>query len=199
MADPVTQLTTAQIELLRETARSTDTAFINPHDLRVAQSFCRSRSSWSSLILGRPYPGIQALRCGEVHLLAMAAAAEPDAPHDHQPPALPEPAHRPAVSADWLALARALPVPVAVLYNYSGPNHYAVHQSGAVHIVVLADLTVGRLHRPARHALCQTPSRSHFIFDLGSDAPAERDRPEHRAATCRECLRVAQRVARAAV
>lgn len=93
-----------------------------------------------------------------------------------------------ALEAEWAALWKALPVPVTVAYNYSGPNHYETWTQGAVHILVSEDLNVGRLHRPKRSALCSVPSnRGHqdFAHDISDN---------DRCPSCKACIRTACRL-----
>lgn len=89
----------------------------------------------------------------------------------------------------WASLWRRLPVYVGVAYNYSGPHHYETYTSGAVHIIVCADFTHGRVVRRKGQALCTTASvaRHQLFADFG-------DHPAGRVATCKACLRLAARV-----
>jgi hypothetical protein len=94
-----------------------------------------------------------------------------------------------ALAGEWDALWKALPVPVTVAYNYSGPNHLEGWCQGAVHILVAEGLRAGRLHRAVGDALCTTPSSGkHQLFDGGSVPP------DQRWPTCKTCLRAAARL-----
>lgn len=95
-----------------------------------------------------------------------------------------------ALDEAWASIWRALPQPVGVAYNYSGGLHLESYQSGAVHIILTADLVHGRLRRVKGGAMCTTGStaRHQDFADAG-------DPPEQRRATCKACLRTAAKVA----
>lgn len=94
-----------------------------------------------------------------------------------------------ARSDAWAALAAALPVSVTLAYNYSGPNHYETYAQGAVHIILLEELRVGRLHRVADWALCTTNSAARHQHFPWPDTNGEHGWP-----TCRACVRQACRI-----
>lgn len=156
---------------------------------------------WAQAVLGRPFTGVRSDSYRAFLTLAYALDAEPNPPAD---PIATEEAARHAAArrereqvldlgrqkreAAWNRLRAALPVRVDVRYNYSGPLHIGHYHSGADHIVLRDDLTVGRLHRSAGSALCTTPTRSrHQHFD-------DTGRDEDRQPTCRACLSTAARV-----
>lgn len=97
---------------------------------------------------------------------------------------------RERLDEEWTRLREALPVPAGCYYNYSGPNHVEGFEQGAVHIVLAADLTAGRLTRARGDALCTTPStrrHQHFALDGGQDAATRRP-------TCKACITTACRL-----
>jgi len=93
-----------------------------------------------------------------------------------------------ALRGEWTSLWTALPVPVTVAYNYSGPNHREGWCQGAAHILAAADLRAGRLHRVAGSALCTVSSNAKHQ-DFADGQP-----PEDRWPTCKACLRTASRL-----
>lgn len=90
----------------------------------------------------------------------------------------------------WEALRARLPVPAQVRHNWTA-RHLDGYEQGADHIVVLADLTAGRLCRKTGQPLCWTPSRgrelSHVSVNTGD---------EERLPSCKACLRHAENLAR---
>lgn len=205
--DRATALSAEQIAALVEQARAIPFAtgsIVDPVRLRHLQGWWRHElTEWAEALLGRPIPHVWRLSWFELVVLDLAHDAEPSPP---PPPTLTarraiqqaadDERHRQdaaaarAVRDEWLALVTALPVVVAVAYNYSGPHHYESYQSGAVHIILREPLRIGRLSRDAQHALCETPSRARhleFVHD-GYDDPAER------CPTCQACLRTAYRI-----
>lgn len=102
--------------------------------------------------------------------------------------------------AEWRRIATALPVPVIVGHDWAIGQH---EDAGRDHIVAQQPLVVGGLRRDAGAALCETPQR----FERAAQDPlrAMERTPEStlgtgrlvpgRAPTCRECFRVAVKVA----
>ncbi|MGW4528877.1 hypothetical protein [Amycolatopsis sp. NPDC004378] len=198
---PATRLTDSQLATLREQAARTSSSFVDPAQLTRVERFVAGRHDWASAILGKPFI-LRAMTNRELVLLDLAAAAEPAPPEPPRPPAPWEPGYQPtnadraatargeAAARAWAQLAKALPVPVSVAYNYSGPHHYEFHVSGAEHIIVREQLHAGRLHRDADRSLCWTPSRARHLLFANLDDPADRVR----VPSCKACLRTAYRI-----
>lgn len=173
-----------------------DHGFVDPVKMRKAQSLRRGHD-WRISVVG--HAGRTTLV--EMHLLLLADERDltpplpgwlakqraEDAAREAEAEARRQARHA-ALWADWTALHEALPVPVGVAYNYSGPNHLESWTQGAVHILVADELRVGRLARSAGEALCTTPSsRKHQIFH-GLTPPADR------LPSCKTCIRAAMRL-----
>lgn len=193
--DLATRLTADQLAEMRESAGKQASPFIDPAQLGRVERFVACRHEWATAILGKPFR-LRAITNRELVLLDLAAHTEP-APPEPRPPASHEPGRPPAEPAarcaagahEWARIAAAFPVRVSVAYNYSGPNHYESHVSGAEHIIVREPLHQGRLHRAADCPLCWTPSRAkHLLFDLAD--PTNRDR----VPSCKRCLRTAYHI-----
>ncbi|MBO2461624.1 hypothetical protein [Actinomadura violacea] len=208
-----TNLSAAHLERLREQARR-DGRFIDPDALRKVRT-TGFHTEWATAILGRSYPGLRELQDWEIELLALALDAEPDRPVPAT--ALERRAtadrarqerERAAAEADaarrevWHELQDRLPVPVIVGHNWT-LVHDHTYQSGGDHIVVAAELRVGRLYRPARNALCEpqgsAASRRVSPRNGTSRDPLrglERDDDgQDRVPTCKTCLKTAHRIA----
>lgn len=191
-----TALTSQQLTDLRAEAAKQSRSPVDPRQLQRVTEFASSHREWASSILGRPFNGIRSLRGLELALLDLAAEAEPEPPAPVRLPAQPSPAEIAAAesarSADaaWGDLVERFPVRVGVAYNFSGPLHVETYASGADHIILLADVRAGRLHRAEGRSLCHTPSRSrHLLFD-----PTQIHPPADRTPTCKECIRTAYRI-----
>jgi hypothetical protein len=205
-ATPATALSVEQLAALVQQARAIPFAtgsIVDPVRLRHLQGWwSHELTEWAEAVLGRAIPHVWRLSWFELVVLDLAHDAEPSPP---PPPKLTaqrairqaadDVRHRKdaaaarAVRDEWLALATALPVKVAVAYNYSGPLHFESYQSGAVHIILREPLRIGRLYRGAHQALCETPSRAkHLLFAHDHDDPADR------CPTCQACLRTAYRI-----
>lgn len=204
-----TRLTAEQLGDLRASARKSGSGpFIDPAAFRVVQE-THFYPEWASAVLGRTYVANR-LDPWEIKLLALALAAEPDRPTPAAVQARRDAArreeeeHARAVvqaaeerEAAWRTLRESLPVPVTVGHNWT-VGHYDGHVTGKDHIVVQAELHVGRLHREQYAALCETPSK------MNSGTPGyhrnplnaldRRDDGEDRIPTCAACLKIANRV-----
>jgi hypothetical protein len=166
-----TSLTDDRLAELRRNAHELVTTFVDPAQLARVESFLSGRHEWACAITGHRFD-IRRMTPLELTLLDLAAKAEPEPPLRPRPPAPWEEGYQPteseraaqalaaAVTAEWQRLRAALPVPVHVAYNYSGPHHHERHLSGAEHIIVQAQLDHARLHRSKAASLCQTPSQS---------------------------------------
>jgi hypothetical protein len=202
-AGSATALTAAQLDQLRRQAEQTPhvhSGFVDPALLRRVQRWWRlGLHEWAEAVVGHGFDW-RRVRQVELVLLDLAHDAEPTPPpppkltarraaaqaaEHHQAQA--RDAHLQACAQEWAALRAALPVPVEVLHNYTSARHVEGFTQGADHIIVLADLTVARLHRPDRHPLCWTPSRNRDlrVFDGASGA---------RTPTCQACVRTAYRI-----
>ena len=91
----------------------------------------------------------------------------------------------------WAALREMLPFPVKVRHNWT-KRHYEFYVQGNDHIVVLEDISAGRLTRRRGECLCETPSRAYSLRHVTSGG----DEDEKRIPYCRTCLRIAGRIAR---
>lgn len=78
---------------------------------------------------------------------------------------------------------------MAVCHNWTA-RHLDGYQQGADHIVVLADLDAGRLHRKAGDPLCWAPSRAHELRHVGANVGDEKRIPD-----CKACVRRAGKLA----
>lgn len=178
--------------------------FIDPAYFRRAQSeLAAVPARWLDRVIGRPAGTWHSLSNAELVLALEAAQA--DAEHLR---ALAEESrsawllaearregerHRAAQAArdEWEALRGRLPVPVAILHNWTA-RHLDGYEQGGDHIVVLEDLHAGRLHRAAGSPLCWTPSRAHELRHVSANTGDERRLPD-----CKACLRHAERLAAA--
>lgn len=194
-----TTLTDGDLAELRDRAGREATGFIDPARLNRVEHFISGRCAWAQAVTGRPSFTSRTMTERELALLDLAAEAEPQPPTPAPKPVKASPresaweARQLAAAREWETLRAALPVPVIVAYNYSGPHHYEFHTSGADHILVQGPVDVGRLHRTAGQALCETPSRArHLLFDSTTTQDSV-----SRVPTCKACLRVAGRIAEA--
>jgi hypothetical protein len=206
-----TRLTPEQLAVLRASARESGSgSFIDPRSFRVVRE-THFYAEWASEVLGRAYTGVNALASGEIDLLALALAAEPDRPtpaavlarHEAVRREEEERARAAQRKADekkaaWDALRKRLPVPVTVGHNWT-VGHYDGHVTGKDHIVVQASLHVGRLHREQYAALCETLSKKNSgtpgYHRNPLNALDRSDDGEDRIPTCAACLKIANRVA----
>lgn len=203
-----TRLRADEITALRERARR-DGGLVDPRLLRShSQRMEAAPRRWAHAILGRPYRGTRVDTWTAFLTLAYALDVEPEPPVDPIRTALAEQHHQQQqqqrieqqqqqeqAAAAWAALRAKLPVPVRVLYNYSGGLHLESYSSGADHIVLDADLHAGRITRAANTALCSTPSALRRQVFAHETRFANDDT---RLPTCRACLRTAVRVGGAA-
>lgn len=182
-----------------EAAYRADGGFVNPAKIRDYDSLDRSHD-WFVAVLGHG-GNLSSCTTVEMHLALIAdqrginpplpawlteQRAAQKAEQDAKDAAYRE--RQRLLNTEWDALKSALPVNVVAAYNYSGPRHEEYYQSGANHILLRADLTVGRLVRRAGDALCTTPSSArHQIF---VDPGEEGGWP-----SCKTCLRTAARLA----
>jgi hypothetical protein len=173
-----------------------DGGFVDPVKLRRCDNLHRSRD-WRISVLGHDN-GCSLL---DMHMLLLADARglEPPMPQwlvdlraEQDARRFAEEEARKALQLardrEWRALVEALPVPVHLAYNYSGPNHYESWTQGAIHILVGEDLHVGRLRRSCREALCTVESNAHQQ-DFARPAC-----PEDRHPSCKRCIRTACRL-----
>jgi hypothetical protein len=172
--------------------------FVDPVKVRAWQALPRGRD-WKMAVLGHDLAVSQV----EMHMLLLAHARNLDPPLPQwlvdqraaraataAAEAAAYEAREAGLWAEWKALADKLPVPVALAYNYSGPNHLEMWCQGAVHVLVREPLSVGRLSRPVGYALCSVPSNQ------GSQLFAHQDEPHDRRPTCKTCIRIACRLTR---
>jgi hypothetical protein len=181
--------------------------FVNPALLPAATRIANSTPlDWQSAVLGRPVApgGIRAVSWAEAVVLLRAANV--DADHlsgreaQQRAQAVARERERQAAWATqaevaqlaWEQLRAALPVEVRVRHNWS-IGHYDGHATGKDHVVVVAELRAGRLHRAAWMTLCQTPRRDQDLRALDRD-PAS-TYAEERVPNCQGCLKVARRLA----
>lgn len=180
-----------------------DGARIDPRKVYRAQSGEFSWE-WSVSVLGHDQVG-QRLSKLDLYMLCLAADRRLDPPppawlvQQRQAAAVRREAELRAAAArqaaldeQWLALRYALEeqagAKTLVAYNYSGGRHLESYQSGAVHIILTADLQYGRIRRAAGEALCTTDgTRPGQIFHP--------DPADDRRATCATCLNTAARIA----
>lgn len=203
----VTNLTADQLADLRDQAIREAGPFVDPRRLRSVVARMAGRpDDWAGAILGHPYAGLRSTRWRELVLLDLACDAEPDPPVSAARMAREEAARRAtdernarsaaehqATVGEWRQLRDALPVPVIVLHNYTSHRHCeSGYVQGRDHIIVQADLLVGRLHRAADEPLCWTPSRAKDLQVFANPLDAI---TEDRLPTCKACLRTAERIA----
>jgi branched-subunit amino acid aminotransferase/4-amino-4-deoxychorismate lyase len=195
-------LDASTLERLRAEAAAHAGPFLDPALFRDAQRVLASvDGDWLTRVTGRPVTFWTQLDGPELYLAVRAAAA--DAGHlaglkaaqwaagerrRREDAAAGEAAQRAAADA-WAALQGRLPVPVAVCHNWTA-RHYDGYVQGADHIVVLADLHAGRLHRAARQVLCETPSRARQLRHVSGNIGDDRRLPD-----CKACLVLARRLA----
>lgn len=161
--------------------------YIDEAQLRRVRTFTAGRTEWAAAILGRPFT-LRGLRNNaEIVLLDLAAEREPHPPTRPRPKPAPVPIPPDPRDPGWQQLRAALPVPLWVAYNYSGPRHFELYHSGADHIVLDEPLIHRTLRRSAGDALCESPSRAaHLQFE-----PSARNLDVDRIPTCKRCLRTA--------
>ena len=176
--------------------------FIDPKLARDARALLTGADrAWLTHVTGRPatwygdlsnaelYLAVQAVKADAPHLEAVAAARRAEQQRASRAAADAAARAGQAERDAWQALARRLPVPVAVWHNWT-PRHLDGYEQGADHIVVLRELHAGRLHRAAYSPLCWTPSRARELRDVSGNAGDERRVPD-----CKACLRHAGRLA----
>lgn len=207
-----TNLTTAQIADLR--VRADRSSFIDPVSFRKVREASFHRE-WAEVILGGPYV-LGRLSAYQIDLLALALAldAEPARPVPAAEQTRRDAAERASreyertqqqrVAAErvaWHALRDRLPVAVTVGHNWT-IGHYDGHVTGKDHIVVQAELRVGRLHRNVQQVLCETPSKTRSQQSRrGNTNPlrhVERGSSllgDDLIPTCAACLKIANRIA----
>jgi hypothetical protein len=187
---------------LRAEAAGHASRFTDPSLIREVQrgALAGVSDSWLTAVIGRPVTGWLHLENHELYLAVAARAADAarlDAAaagrreeHDAEQRARAErrAAEEQARREEWAALAAALPVPVAVCHNWTA-RHLDGYEQGGDHIVVLAGLHAGRLHRAARRPLCWTPSRAHELRHVFGNPGDEGRLPD-----CRACLRTARKI-----
>lgn len=192
----------AALVQLRQEARREAGPFVDPRLLsRAEAAITQAPQDWLFRILGHPILSRQQITWPEAVLVLRASEADADylaALREESRAARKAEADRRAAGAAeeqrlqreaWLSLARDIPVPVTVWHNWTA-RHLDGYQQGADHIVVLENLTAGRLSRPARHPLCWTPSRDHELRHVFHNAEEQYERlPD-----CKACLRTAQRI-----
>lgn len=178
--------------------------FVDPADVhhRIPALVDRRGHDWVLAVLGRGYGGPGSLYGSDMALLKLAderdlnpplpahilaRRAEQRARQDEAEQA--RLARLKLLDEEWAALRAALPVPVEVYHNYTSHRHYEGYVQGKDHILVEAELHVGRLHRFKGEPLCFTPSNAHNLVYF--DDPGDHRRPE-----CRACIRTACRITR---
>jgi hypothetical protein len=188
----------AGLRALAEESVRRDGRFVDPVKLRMLESLPRD-ADWRMSVLG--HGGQRTVV--ELHMLLLAHGQDINPPMPAWLAELREEqrvrreqdeqrrqARLQALDDAWAAIHTALGFTVEVAYNYSGPNHLETWTQGAVHILVVEDLRVGRLSRSAGQSLCWTPSRAgHLLFDGGTVAA------EKRVPTCKACIRQAAKLA----
>lgn len=219
MSERATRLTTEQITDLQQRARREAGPFVDPRLMRHIESWWRYElCDWASEITGRTVTALRNLSWEHWVLLNLAHDAEPSPP---PPPKLAaqrelerladeERANREqsAWEAKWDEWQRIRGVfskrgiPVSVAFNFSR-HTYEFHVQGADHIVIWKDLNVGRLHRRARQALCETPSNSRSLHLYNMELERKHQEEglpgggrEWSVPTCKACLKTARRVLR---
>jgi hypothetical protein len=189
------------LDQLRQDARREAGPFVDPRLLaRAERAIGQAPQDWLFRVLGHPILSRRQITWSEAVLILRAS--EVDADHlaalreERRAVAKVEADRRAAEAAeeqqrqraDWLSLANRLPVPVTVWHNWTA-RHLDGYQQGADHIVVLGDLAVGRLQRPARHPLCWTPSRDHELRHVFHNSEEQFERLPN----CKACLKTAGR------
>jgi hypothetical protein len=200
----VSMLDDATLTGLRAEAQAAASPFIDPALFRAAEAMLpRVPADWLDRVIGRAGVSWRHLSNAELALAVSAYRADIDylaaltTERHRQREAAQRAADAEARAqaraerAEWAALAARLPVPVEVWHNWTA-RHLDGYEQGAGHIVVLEDLTVGRFHRPARHPLCWTPSRTHPLRHVTPNVGDERRLPD-----CKACIRHAERIAQA--
>lgn len=187
---------------LRAEARAAASPFIDPALLREASSLLPAVDlDWLGRVTGHPVASWRTLDNAGLHLAVAAVKADAEHLEAVRAQRRDEELHKTALllakrgtaaqaTRDaWKALRSRLPVPVAVCHNWTA-RHLDGYEQGADHIVILADLDAGRLHRKAGDPLCLTPSRVHELRYVGGNAGDEKRLP-----TCKACLRHAEKLA----
>lgn len=197
-----TNLTSEQIEELRERARLEAGPFTNPAIIASGHSH---NSEWAAEIIGERSSSM-GLTWPEIYLLHLAKQAEPDPP----PPPLAaarmreyeerEKRQRQELAKawkqkvdEWEALKSALEAAgtkVTVRHNYTSHRHVDGYAQGADHIYLRRALVFGRLYRDAESVLCWTPSRAKDLVHF----PVEGEYDD-RVPTCQACLKTARSIA----
>ena len=185
---------------LRQQAAAYVSQFIDPALVRAGQLRLPAVDrSWLERVLGRDetrgwryldndklWLALAALDIDAAHIESVAAAGRAAW---REPRVTDGEAARRADEQAWADLRAALPVRVEVQHNWT-PRHLDGYEQGGDHIVVLADLHSGRLHRARHECLCETPSRAHQLRHVG---PVTGD--EKRTPNCKVCLAHARRLA----
>jgi hypothetical protein len=195
-------LDAATLARLRADARAHRSPFTDPALIRdAAEVLGRAGAQWLTLAVGRPaghwqrlsneelHVAVQAARLDHAHLTAAREAHRATYEEDRRRRAAEGATLRRAAVDAWAALRAAQPVPVAVRHNWTS-RHLDGYEQGGDHIVVLAALVVGRLHRAAGDPLCWTPSRARELRHVDGAAGDESRLPD-----CKACLKTAARVA----
>lgn len=184
------------LEMAQESVRR-DGSFIDPVKMRMVQQLPR-RSDWATAVLGGNYSN----NLLGMHMLLLAHGQDIDPPlpawlaelREKQAEARRrQEAEAAALLAKqygvWELLWRRMPVLVSVAYNYSGPRHTETYTSGAVHVLLLSDLTFGKMRRVKGWALCTTESAVRHQLFAGYG-----DHPSTRLPSCKACIRTACRI-----
>jgi hypothetical protein len=181
--------------MAEESARR-DGHFIDPVKLRMYQDLRRD-FDWRICVLGHE----MAVSDIDMHMLLLANGQDIDPPmplwlaecrgwqeEGRRRDAARRAARLRARDEAWESIWKRMPQSIEVAYNYSGGLHLENYSSGADHIILTADLVVGRALRMKGWALCSTASASRHQYFPNPDPPARR------VATCKACLRMAARV-----
>ena len=188
---------------LRQQAAAYVSQFIDPALVRAGQlRLPAADRSWLERVIGRDeargwrYLGnaelwlaLAALDIDAAHIESAAAAGRAAWRAGQEPRVADGEAARRADEQAWAGLRAALPVRVEVQHNWT-PRHLDGYEQGGDHIVVLAGLHSGRLHRAPHECLCETPSRARQLRHVG---PVTGD--EKRIPNCQACLAHARRLA----
>ena len=194
----------ATLDAMRAEAEAGRSPFIDPAVLRQAQAILPGldrawlvrvighSGSWRYFTNAEMRLAVRAAQADAEYLKAVTAARVAAAQEESR-----RRTERAAAEAEvereaWITLRARLPVPVTVCHNWTA-RHLDGYEQGADHIVVMADLDAGRLHRTTRSPLCWTPSRAH---ELRHVTPNVGD--DHRIPNCKACLRHAANLAKAA-
>lgn len=196
----------ATLTRLRADAAAKASPFIDPALYRDAETLMHLvNDEWLSRVLARPgfaVPAwrflnnadlaltVTAIKADLIHLRASRDERAAEYQRAVRATAKAAAAARQAEWDEWVAMRERLPVPVVVEHNWTA-RHLDGYEQGADHIVVMADLHAGRLHRTARSPLCWTPSRNHQLRHVGHAFSDD----ERRVPDCKACLRHAERLA----